>query len=468
MSKASNYLWGMLGKLLPQGINLVASFVLARFLTPADFGQIGVLLVFSTVASTLMEAGLGGSLVKEKEISDIDCSTIFVYNIAISIIFYILIFCCSGFIESYFKMPGLSTVCRLLCLVFVVNSWGQIASTLLYRDLRFKVLCLDNAIGAFCASIIAITMAMNDCGVYALVAQLVFQQIIVVCLNWYFSKFHVSFRFSYKSFRRLFSFGFYTTISNILETIYENIITSVLGKYLGAKPAGYLTQAKRLETASCNVFVSTINNVSFPMLVKVNENKEVFIKEADRLMRVGLLLSLPLIFAMATYSEQIIQLTFGKEWILAAPYLRILMFTGIFMIGESMTRNFLKSLLFVKTVFIITIIKRTIGLGLIFGCALYNPFYLLYAYLIGSVIGFFASWVTYIKIMGLSPFTELRKLLKPIIVPLCVYALLYFVNSYSHGHFLLNFVVCTIALSFYYLVIMPTYNINILRLLKIR
>lgn len=466
MRKTSNYIWGMLGKLLPQGINLIATFVLARFLTPTDFGQIGVLLIFSSVAGTLMEAGLGGSLVKEKEISDIDCSTIFVYNIVISITFYIIIFCCSGLIESYFKIPGLSTVCRLLCSVFVVNSWGQIALTLLYRNLQFKVLCLNNAVGAFCSSIIAIIMAMKGCGVYALVAQLVFQQIIIVCLNWYFSKYHVSFKFSSKSFRRLFSFGFYTTISNMLETIYENIITSILGKYLGVKSAGYLTQAKRLETASCNVFVSTINNVSFPMLVKVNDNKEIFIKEADKLMRIGLLLSLPLIFSIAIYSEQIILIAFGDEWIAAASYLSILMFAGIFMIVESMTRNFLKSLLFVKTLFTITIIKRTVSLALIFGCALYKPSYLLHAYMIGSIIGFFTNWITYIRIMKLSPIIKLKKMLMSLTAPLCVYLLLYFINYYSNGHIFLNLMVCITVLLVYYLIIMPRYSINVLHLFK--
>ena len=468
MNKASNYIWGMLGKLLPQGINLITSFILARFLTPDDFGQIGVLLVFTTVAGTLMEAGLGGSLVKEKKISDIDCSTIFVYNIVISIIIYILIFCCSELIESYFNISGLSTVCRLLCLVFVINSWGQIALTLLYRDLRFKVLCLNNVIGAVCSSIIAITMAMNDCGVYALVAQLVSQQIIVVCLNWYFSNYQISLKFSYKSFRRLFSFGFYTTVSNVLESIYENLITSVIGKYLGVKSAGYLTQAKRLETASCNVFVSTINNVSFPMLVKVNDSKKVFINEAERLMKVGLLLTLPLIFSISIYSEQIIRLTLGKEWILAAPYLRILMFAGIFMIGESMTRNFLKSLLFVKILFVITIIKRIIGLGLIIGCALYEPNYFLYAYMGGSIIAFLINWIAYNKIMGLSLLVEVKKITVLLISPLCVYVLLYCANSYIDGHLLFNIIFCTIVLSVYYLVIMPTYNINVIHLIKMK
>ena len=468
MSKVSNYIWGMLGKLLPQGINLITSFVLAHFLTPDDFGQIGVLLVFSTVAGTLMEAGLGGSLVKEKIITDIDCSTIFVYNIVISTIFYILIFCCSGLIESFFNISGLSTVCRLLCLVFVINSFGQIALTLLYRELRFKTLCINNAVGAFCASITAIAMAMNGCGVYALVAQLVSQQIIVVCLNWYFSKYQLSFKFSFKSFRRLFSFGFYTTVSNIIESIYENLITSVIGKYLGVKPAGYLTQAKRLETASCNVFVSTINNVSFPMLVKVNDCKKVFINEAERLMKVALLLSLPLIFSIAIYSEEIIRLTLGKEWILAAPYLRILMFAGVFMIGESITRNFLKSLLFVKTLFIITIIKRIIGLGLIIGCVLYEPNYVLYAYMGGSIIGFFANWIVYVKIMGLSLMGEIKKIVVLQISPLCVYILLYFANAYSHGQILFNIIFCIIVLSVYYLVIMPAYKINVLRIIKMK
>lgn len=399
MRNKTSYMWALIGRILPQSVYLVTTFILARVLTPEDFGQIGILIIFTSIAQILLDSGLGGSLIKEKEITQLDCSTIFVFNLVVSIIAYCSIFTISPLIEKYYQIAGLSNVCRVLSLVFVINAFGQIPQTLLFRELRFKHLTIASTCSVIIGSIIAILCAYYfEIGVYSLVTYQIVQASCFVFFNFYNSKFCISLKFSQFSFKRLFSFGVYTTITNIIDSAYENIIVSLFGKYIGINQAGYLSQAKKIETASCNALVATINSVSFPILTRLKETPNSFIMEANSLFKTVSLLILPPILSIALFSNEIITILFGNNWIEAAPYLRILMWVGSIYILESIIRNYIKALCEVDKLLFTTIIKRFLGLIIVIIFIFINPENLLYGYLIGAILGLIANLICYTHI----------------------------------------------------------------------
>lgn len=413
----------MIGKVGPQGIYLVTNMILARFVTPEEFGMIGVLSIFFMIANTLMESGLGGSLIKEKHITDLDCSTIFVYNTVVSLTIYIILFFCAPAIQKYFAIDGLSTVCRTVSLVFVIASWGQIAQTLLFRSLQFKTLTITSIVSVVVASVVSIAMAVRQFGVYALVAYQLTQMTVYVGLNIYISRYKISFKFSLRSFKKLFSFGFFTTTVGVIESIYENLITFLFGKYLGIQKAGYLTQAKKVETASCNALVGTINSVSFPILARLaeKEDKTEFIAESHSILKVISLMIVPIILSIALYSDLIVTLLFGESWEPAGPYLKILVFVGIALIFETTTRNFLKSSGYVKELLVYTIVKRLIAICILAGCIFVNTNWLLYGYLAGALIGVFFNHAIYISKFSLKIWLELVYFVKILLPPFLLY-----------------------------------------------
>lgn len=398
MRNKSAYIWGLLGRFTPQVIYLGTTMLLARLLTPTDFGMIGVLSVIFVVANTLLDAGLGGSLIKEKEISPIDCSSISAFNIVVSLIIYFLLFLLSNSLECFFEIDGLSPVIKTISLVFPISAFGIVPKALLNRDLQFKKTFFSALLGVSAASIISIIIAYKNGGVYALVAYQIINIAVTVIANFIASKYRLSIRFSINSFKKLLPFGLYTTVISTIDTIYENLITSLTGKFLNVTQSGYLYQAKRIEETLSSTLSTTINIVAFPILTKLKDDKTRFENEAASTFKIIVCISAPLLFFVASFSEYILALLFGKQWIDAASYLEALTFAGVFIVMESLIRNFIKSLNEVKRLLYMTVGKRVLGISLLLIAVKMSPDYLVYAYILTSFIGYMANLFLYTRI----------------------------------------------------------------------
>lgn len=460
MKYKEDYLWSLAGRFVPLLIYLLATMILSRFLNPEDFGKVGVLSIFFVVANTLMDAGLGGSLVKEPQLKFVDCSTIFVFNIIVSHFLYFLLFIFSGTIESYFNVEGLAIITKILCIVFVINSWGLVPRSILTRDLEFRKLAIINIIAALVAAFTSVIMAILQFGVFALVAYQIVNGIVSVISSIKVCRFKISFRFSRQSFIRLIPFGFYTTLSTIIDTIYENLTTFLFGKFLNMQQAGFLYQAKRLEEVPSQALATTISNVAFPVLTKIRNNHNRFVTECKVTFKSVLLLALPVLFSIAIFSEPIIIIILGKQWGAASGYLTLLIFAAVFHIAETLNRTFIKSTTQVAKLFKYTIAKRIVGVTLIFIFLFASPSLILIGYIISTFVGFLFNVVLLSKVSQLSIKDQLR-LFFIVVLPSLVY---YVVMSFVQGIIPILIVQITIAillLLIYYLGILKFYRINL-------
>lgn len=465
MQHKKEYILALIGRFVPMFIYLGTTMVLARFLSPSDFGMIGVLAIFFNVAKTLMDAGLGGSLVKEKHLEPIDCSTIFVFNVAISSILYIVLFFCSGIIEQYFETPGLSSIVKVLCSVFIIDSFGLVPLSLLTRRLDFKAITIINIASVICASVVSIVLAVFGVRVYSLVAYQIIAAFVTVALSFYLSHFHISLKFSRSSFRRLISFGLYTTFTSLLDSIYENLITFLFGKHLNMQHAGYLSQAKRLEEVPSQSVVQTISNVAFPVLTKVRDDRNRFAEECYGTFKVILLLLLPLLFSISIFSEPIIALVFGNQWIPAAPYLSLLIFAAVFHVAETLNRTFIKSTTKVKPLFVFTSVKRAIGIVIIMAFLYIEPLYSLYGYIISTLIGYLFNAYLLSKVSNLSVVSQLSLFAKTLLPNIAFFFIMSFIITF-HMSMTLNIAIAFVLLSIYYLLVLRLYGINIVSYFK--
>lgn len=465
MINPTSYIWTFIGKVTPLAVQLITTFVLARYLTPEDFGQIGVLSVFIMVATILNDAGFGGSLIKEKNISLIDCSTVFVYNCSVSVLLYIILFACAGQIEQYFNSPGLCNVVRLVSLVFVINSFGTVSKALLLRHLRFKVQTTSTIVGVIVAAVVAICMSVTGYGVYSLIAYQIIQAIIITVWVIKVSEFKLDFHFSINSFKRLFSFGLYTTCSNVVDTIYENSLSFLFGRYLSITQAGYISQAKKIEEVSTTSIAMTINTASFPILSRIKAQQE-FMAEAISLLRIISLFIFPLFLLISLYSDEIVYIVFGEKWEPVAPYLSVLMFAGIFIILETLTRNFIKSLGAVKELLYTTFIKRCIGICIILIAFFSIKEYILWGYVIGSFIGFFMNLRLFSKITY-SSIVSLLRIIFISCVPAFILYVLHLTFFFMTDGIIFRLIFTALLLLVYYVFIMPLYGYDLRKILNL-
>ena len=463
MENKKAYVYALIGQFGPQAISLVTNIILARYLLPEAFGTIAVLNVFLSTASVLMDSGLGGSLVKEKEITKVDCSTIFVFNISISSILYLIIFLFSGYIENFYGIPNLKNITRILCLCFVINSFGLVPKALLIKDIKFKSLTEINLYSYSLSSIVAIILGIIYKNVYALLAHQLLNSLFQVLFSVYKSQYKYSSKFSMKSLKKLFSFGIYTTMISVIDSIYENIITVFFGKVYNAQQAGYVGQAKKLEELSTRSIAQTVNNVAFPILVKYRDDRTKFLAESNRIFKTLLAITAPALFSIAIFSEEIILVLFGTQWYQSAGYLNLLIFAGIFILCESLNRNFIKSLTLVNQLFEITIWKRIVGILLITITAFITPEHLLHAYILSSFIGFLFNNRLYSNSIKISFWEQLFVMIK-ILFPSFIY---YIIMTILHiESSFIKIAIASLFLLVYYWGILPMYNIHIIESIK--
>lgn len=451
MKHKKTYIWGIIGRISPQGINLLVNMVLARFLSPADFGKIGVLSVFIAIATTLTDSGLGGSLVKERKVSTEDCKTVFTFNLIVSLICYGIIFLASGLIEDFYHIEGLQTIVKWLALVFILGATSIVPKSIMIRNLQFKQLSIISIISYILSGIIAIIGGVLNWGVYALVIfQLSVVGINAILIN-IISKYWISFGFYVSSFKRLLSFGVFTTLCNIIDSIYDNILSILFGKFTSVSFVGYYSQAKKIEVGSSNSIVSAINTVAFPILTRIRDDKVSFIKESNSLFKWMLYTIIPLISMLAIFSKELISLCFGFKWLEAAEILPLLLINGVFFICESLVRNNIKSLGEVKTLAKITLLKRIIGIGVISSCLLISGYAMLYGLILSTVIGFIANVIIYCKSMHLSIIHQILNYLSYFILPVVISGFIWVLHIiYDHNFYLTIIISCLILLLYYY------------------
>lgn len=463
-SNTKSYFWGILSKFLPQGLYLFTTIILARFLSPDDFGMIGVLAVIFAVANILLDSGLGGSLIKETTITKLDCSTISVFNIIVGIIIYTILFLLAPFIEGYFNIIGLGNVVRILSLIFPISAFGLVPLSLLKRNLEFDRLFISYVSGVVIASIVAVSLAVSGYGVYALVSYQLVNNLVLVILNFVFSKYKLSFAFSSSSFKRLIPFGFFTCIVSIVDTVYENIMTMLTGRYLNVQTAGYLYQAKRLEETMSSSLATAIGSVAFPVLSRVKDDKVIFNQECRKTFSTITLLVFPALITVSLFSSSILVILFGEQWEPSSIYLRVLMFAGIFILMEKLILSFIKAFGQVKQLSAWTLVKRGMGILVLLASLAYNPESMIYAYLFTTFIGFCVNSYVFTSLSGISVKGLVLLVLRNIL-PVAIYFLvIYFMSS------ILSELVCMTAaglyLTIYYLFYLRHRGVNISLIFK--
>lgn len=466
MQNKKAYLWGLLSRFAPQAIYLLTTLILARFVTPNAFGTIGVLAVIFTVANILLDSGLGGSLIKEEAISDIDCSSISLFNIIVSLTIYLTLFFTSAYIQDYFNIEGLANVVKTISIVFPITAIGIVPLTILKRNLQFDKIFISSISGVTLASIAAIIIAVLGGDVYALVAYQIIVNLVNVILNFAFSKYKISIKFSYSSLKRLIPFGFFTSVVSIVDTIYENIMTMLTGKFLNVQTAGYLYQAKRLEETTSTSAAMAVGIVAFPILTKLKDDLYVFRTECTKTLDSISLIAFPLLIIVAIFSEEIIILLFGKQWVLSASYLKVLMICGIFIMTEQLMLSFIKSLGKVDRLMYFTLVKRIIGLFILFATLLLNAHLLVYGYLVTTVIGCVVNVLLYSILTKQEKYKVLAHILKNMSPSFSIFIICQIINTYFCVELHIRIFIVTIFLCTYYMLYLRVRGINVINIVK--
>ncbi len=318
------FFWNFLETGSSQLIALISTMILARLLVPADFGLIGMTTIFVSLGQVLVDSGFSQALIRKQECTDRDYSTVLWINISISWILYVLIFISAPWVAQYFQEPRLVLILRLLTLVLPLNAMNVIQRTILTKSLDFKQQAIITASSVTVGLVVAIIMAMQGMGVWALVGKALATQVVMALLFWTLNKWRPKAIFSWQSFHELFSFGSKLLMVYSLATVSKNIYNVVIGKKYNATELGYYTNADLMACMPVSLLTILCNRVLFPVLSPIQNDNESLRRMLRQILRPMLLIAFMMMFLFVAMADSIVSIFLGAQWLHIIPYFQIL------------------------------------------------------------------------------------------------------------------------------------------------
>ena len=398
--------WNLAGNLGQQLARFGIGIILARLLTPQDYGIIGMISIFLALGDTLVESGFSQAIIHKKDPGDQDISTVFSFNILVAILIFILLFVFSGSIASFFNQQILKPIIRVLGLGIIIRSFTLAQNTLFTKQLKFREISILNIISTFISAAVAIPMALRGYGVWSLVGLSIVKDFSFSVMIWLKSEWKPGTAYSFASLAELSKFGSRMLAVGLLDTFFMNIYQVLIGRYFSAGDLGLYTRAIGYRNLISKNLLNVINSVAFPAFAAINAeslpNDFSRIKyNFKKMSEVVFFISVPSLLALGFLSKEIIVILITDKWIGAAPLLSVLCFAGVLYPIHGIQSSVLKATGKVNNYFIlmvahkIAIILTIIALfslgvmGLVIGQVITMVFvYMLGAIMLSSVLSY--------------------------------------------------------------------------------
>ncbi|GAA0606426.1 lipopolysaccharide biosynthesis protein [Virgibacillus siamensis] len=349
--------WSFTELVSKQGIQLLVQIVLARLLLPEHFGLIGMITIFIAISAIFVQSGLDQALIREKNPGTEDYSTVFYFNLVISIVVYIIMYLSAPIIADFFKEPKLVEILRVIMVVVIINAFAVIQRVILIRKVDFKTQTKISIIAGITSGTIAVIMALMGAGVWSLVAQQVTMQSMEAILLIVSNRWVPSFTFNFTLFKQYFNFGYKLLFSGLISTIQKNIYFVIIGKMYPVTQLGYFTNATKLRDVSAQSISQAIQKVTYPVLSRFKDDNKRLSVNYIRLIRCTAFVYFPIITILAAVAPIVIPMLLGELWEPSVPYFQLLCIVGLLYPIQALNLNVLKVKGRTDIVFMLSIIK---------------------------------------------------------------------------------------------------------------
>jgi len=409
-------------------ISFIMSIFLARILELEEFGIIGMITIFTSLADVLINSGLSIALIRSKDTDDKDYSTVFYFNLAVSTSLYLLLFFAAPSIAEFYQEPILINITRLICLVFLINAWSIVQNAIYVRKMDFKTQTICNLLGLFASAIVAISMAFYGFGVYAIVGQAITQALVKTVAFWFYSNWRPRGGFYRSSFKKMWGFSSKVLATSLVTRAADEFDNVIIGKLFNPYQLGLYTRGKSTSQIPNGIIAGVLGAASFSVFSEVNNDKKELTRLHLRFFRVSLFLTIPIIGGLIASSESFIVTLYSERWLEAVPMVQLVALTSIpFILAEFFTQTIMAvgdSKLYLK----LNVYKKLLGLfaipfGIYFG--LY-PFVIAVVCLKGVELLFDFIYVQ--RLLELKSGTYLKNLWRPLTIGAFMSAVVYVIG----------------------------------------
>jgi len=424
--------WSVIDTLARQGLQFVITIVLARILTPEDFGMIAVLAIFIGLASIFIDGGFSAALIQRQHTTKGEESTVFFFNLLMAGGISLILVGGAPIIAKFFGHSDLRDITYAMAAYVFLNSFASIHIALLTRELDLKKIALINSLSVFVAGTTAIYLALHGLGVWSLVVQMILVSAISVVLLWILHPWRPTPVFEASSLRSLFRFGGYEMAANLTDVFSTNLNLALIGKLYSVGDVGFYDRANKTQQIPINVMMSISNRVVFSTFSRVASDKERLKRGMRKAQPMAMLMNVPVMLGICILAGPLIESLFGKQWIQSIPILQVLAFAGLFWPLHLLNLNVLKAQGHADLFFWITIIKKTIAIVLTIISSFYGVVAIAWAQVASSIIGYFINAHYSRKLLQYGAGEQLRDLVHVFLSSLPMVAVTWMVSFSLH------------------------------------
>ena len=365
-SVISNFIWRFAERCGAQIVTFIVSIVLARILSPDDYGTIALVTVFTSILQVFVDSGLGTALVQKKNADDLDFSSVFYFNLIVCIILYGLMFIAAPLIANFYGDNTLIPVIRVISITILISGVKGIQQSYVSKNMLFKRFFFSTLCGTIFSAVLGICMAYMGFGVWSLVFQQISNTAIDTIILWVTVKWRPHKMFSWNRLKSLLSYGWKLLVSSLLDTVYNNLRNLIIGKIYSASDLAYYNQGDKFPKVIVTNINTSIDSVLLPSMADVQDDHLKVKSMTRRAIKTSTYIMAPLMMGLAFCATPIVKLVLTDKWLMCVPYLRIFCISYMFWPIHTANLNAIKAMgrsdLFLK----LEVLKKLVGLTLLF------------------------------------------------------------------------------------------------------
>ena len=401
-------LWSAADSLLGQGVTFIVGIILARLLTPEEYGLVGIVLIFTTVLSGVVDSGFSRALIRKKNTINEDYNTMFITNMVVSIILFLFLYASAPFIARFFSRPELVPLTRVMGLILIFQALSITQTTILTKQIDFKTKTKASVIAAAISGVIGITMAYMGVGVWSLVGQRLSNTLIYSLCLWALLKWWPKLLFSIESFRYMWGFGWKLMVSGILDNTWNQLYQVVVGKYYSPATLGQYTRSNEYASIFSSNLTAIIQRVTYPVLAEVQDEKERMVAAYRKIIKVTMFITAVSMILLGAIADPLIYCLIGPQWHEAATYLPLICLSMSLYPLHAINLNMLQVQGRSDIYLYLEIIKKIIAVGPIIVGIVVNIYWMLIAGIIVGIISFFLNSYYSGKKLGYTSWMQLK------------------------------------------------------------
>ena len=400
--------WSALDNAARYGMQFVIGIVLARLLSPDDYGLLGLVGIFTVICTALVNGGFTTALIRKKDATEEDYNTVFICNLGMSLMLYVVVFLCAPLIANFFERQELIALVRVSSLGLIIGALGLVQRTRLTKRIDFKTQTKITLVSTVVSGIVGIGMAIAGFGVWALVAQQLTTQALSTILLYIYNRWLPRFRFSTESFHELFGFGWKMMVSALIDSIWKELYQVIVGKFYSPATLGQYTRARHYAKLFSSNLTTVVERVTYPVLSSIQDDKERMVSAYRRIIRTSMFITAVALFSLGAVSEPLIYCMIGPKWHDAATYLPLICITFSLYPLHAINLNMLqvqgRSDLFLG----LEVVKKVIVLAPLFVGAFVGIMPMLWVNMLIGIIAYFLNSYYSGRLLGYSTWMQLR------------------------------------------------------------